>query len=276
MQMTLRTRLPLLFVISAVGIFASTISFLGPNFPVANTAKFGLQCNPAVDIGCVIGDPATYAPFSASITQPTASNSQYILTIQTNYGDPAKNLIPGIPDVVPSFVYESALGNSFFIGDFIMTVNGAIYGVVLHPHDGYAAGSLYLASGYQTSSQLLTGKAINIPNPNGNVLIAAGGTLAGVGTLTGAQTGNATTTAKYTLTDQFSAPANFLPTGTNFGIYFTSYACANGVLTGSGSFTGAGGGGQVPEPGTLALCAPILLLLAGFQAARRRMSQQAA
>ena len=268
--MSLYAKLPLLFGFMVLTTYASTILFVGPNFPVPNTAKFGLPCTLA-DIGCILGDPLAFEVFSASITQPTVSNPNWVLQIQTNYGNENSTpLIPGSPDVVPNY-FNTQVGGTFGIGDAIFTWNGNIYGVVLHPHDGYLAGDLYQAFGYQTSAQVeALGPHNAILNPNGNAWIAAGGSLIGAGTLTGGQTGDGITAARYTLTDQFSAPSNFLATGTTFGFYFTSYACANSVIVGSGGFTGGGGG--VPEPGTFFLCVPALLLL-GFRLARQRGPQ---
>ena len=88
------------------------------------------------------------------------------------------------------------------------------------------------------------------------VLLDAGGSLAGNGSLSGAETGNGVTTGLYTLTDDFSAPPGFLSTG-EFGIQISSYVCANGYITGTGSFPGE----PVPEPGTFLLLAPALIML---------------
>jgi hypothetical protein len=278
--MSLYKKLPLLFAVlfgATAVTYASTISFLGPDFPNPTTAKFGLLCNPATDIGCIIGDPTHFEVFGASITQPTGSNPKWVLQIQTNYGPPNVNLIPGSPDVVPAYVDPQVGGPggpAFFMGDAFFFWNGNTYGVIMHPHDGYLAGNIYLVTGQglsavQTAGQILGAAGILAQNPNGDVLLAAGGALAGTGILTGAATGDSVTSAHYTLTDQFMAPANFLANGTTFGFDFTSYACANSVVVGSGGFTGGGGGGGVPEPGTLFLCLPALLLL-GFRLARSK------
>jgi hypothetical protein len=277
--MSLYTKLPLLFGVlfgvTAV-TYASTITFVGPDFPIPNTAKFGMSCNPAIDIGCIIGDPTHFEVFGASITQPTGSNPNWVLQIQTNYGPPNVNLIPGSPDVVPAYVDPQVGGPggpAFFMGDALFFWNGNTYGVVMHPHDGYLAGNIYQVTGQgfgavQTAGQILGAAGIAAQNPNGDVLLAAGGSLFGAGVLTGAVTGDSTTSAHYTLTDQFMAPANFLALNTTFGFDFTSYACANSVVVGTGGFTG-GGGGNIPEPGTLLLCVPALLLL-GLRLARSK------
>jgi hypothetical protein len=55
------------------------------------------------------------------------------------------------------------------------------------------------------------------------------------------------------------APANFLSSG-DFEIQTSSADCANGYMTGPGSFVG-GGAGVAPEPGTLLLFASGLLLV---------------
>jgi hypothetical protein len=262
--MALRHRtLWLLFVVT-VTVFGAPITFTGPVFPKPGPTQ-GLPCNPVNDIGCIIGDPLVYEVFNAQLTAPTAGNPNWMLTIQTNYGDPLLDLIPGSPDVVPTFLYEPG-GSAFSMGDFLFTWNGSFYGVVLHPHDGYQAGNLYQASGFQTSGQLMAGKTFNIVNATFPIWLAAGGTQQGTGTLTGAVTGDGVNTGKYTLTANFSAPAGFLGTG-SFGIDFSSYVCGNGVLI--GSFT-SGGGGDVPEPTTLLLCLPGLLLV-GFRQHTRRL-----
>ena len=274
------TKLPLLFsfLLGATSItYATTITFVGPDFPNPTTLKFGQLCNPAVDIGCIFGEPKTFEVFSASITQPSGA-TPWVLQIKTNYGPSDVSLIPGNPNIIPAYVDQQVAGLSgqaFGMGDALFTWNGNTYGVVMTPHDGYLAGNMYVInsqgpSAVQTAGQILGAKGIMAVNPNGAVLLAAGGALAGTGAfvpITGA-TGDSTNTAHYTITDQFTAPANFLANGTTFGFDFTSYACANSVVVGNGGFTGGGGGG-VPEPATLFLCVPALLLM-GFRLARHR------
>src|ERR1700736_775649 len=108
--MSLNTKLPLLFSVlfgATTLTYATTITFIGPDFPNPTTAKFGLLCNPTTDIGCIIGDPTHFEVFSASITQPTGSNPNWVLQIKTNYGpgNPMnQTLIPGFPDVIPAYV----------------------------------------------------------------------------------------------------------------------------------------------------------------------------
>jgi hypothetical protein len=208
--------------------FANTISFTGPS-------------------DTIIGDPYYYDIFGVQLTQPTGSNSDWVATIETNYPE----TIPGSPDVVPPYVYN---GTPYGMGDLLFTWNGNDYGIVLTPHNGYAAGDLYEASGFLTSGQVMGAAAS--PRPSVPVLLAPGGSLAGVGFLSGAETGNGVTTGLYTVTDDFSAPAGFLSTG-EFGIQVSSYVCANGYITGSGSFPGE----PVPEPGTFLLLAPALVIV---------------
>ena len=261
-----RIKLLFLFTFTAVGAFASTVSFIGPVYPKDQGPgkAEGTLCNIS-DPKCILGEPPIFEVFGAQLTSPMGAMTQFTLTIQTNYGPPTSHLIPGSPDVVPSYVYAFGL-SPFFIGDFLIMSGGVNYAVVLHPHDGYAAGSIYKASDYQKAGVATMGQFMQ--NPNHNVLLSAGGTLVGSGTLTGAETGNGVTSAQYTLTDTFSAPAGFLSVGTPFSIDFSSYLCANGVLEGTGSFVG-GTGGQVPEPGTLLLMTP-LIALAGLRRFLRR------
>ena len=277
--MSLNKKLPLLFGVlfgATTLTYATTITFIGPDFPNPTTANFGLPCNPATSFNCIIGDPTHFEVFGASITQPTAANPNWVLQLKTNYGPPNVTLIPGSPDVVPAYVDAQVGGPggpAFFMGDALIFWNGNTYGVVMHPHDGYLAGNMYVVNApnaVQTAGQILGAQGIAAQNPNGAVLLAAGGTLAGAGSFiptTGA-TGDSVNTAHYTITDQFMAPANFLANGTTFGFDFTSYACANSVVVGTGGFTG-GGGGNIPEPGTVLLCVPALLLL-GFRLARAK------
>lgn len=260
--MSLRTNLALLVLTTAVAASAASVTFVGPT--------------PAKPGSLIIGDPLEYEVFGATLTQPTAGDPNWNLTIRTNYGDPTKNLISGSPAIIPPFLYGDGSG-PFTIGDFLILWNGNNYGVALTSHDGYAAGNLYRAgpAGYLTSGQIMDNPNPpfdkHSPNPSHNVLLAPGGTLLGTGILSGSQTGDGATAAKYTLVIQFSAPANFLGTG-DFSIDFSSYACANGILMGTGTFTG-GGGGDIPEPSTLFLSVPVLL--AGFHFARKHRRRAA-
>ncbi len=180
--MSLSTKLLLLLTTFGMASFANTISFTGPS-------------------DTIIGDPYYYDIFGVQLTQPTGSNSDWVATIETNYPE----TIPGSPDVVPPYVYN---GTPYGMGDLLFTWNGNDYGIVLTPHNGYAAGDLYEASGFLTSGQVMGAAAS--PRPSVPVLLAPGGSLAGVGFLSGAETGNGVTTGLYTVTDDFSAPAGFL------------------------------------------------------------------
>lgn len=204
---------------------AGTISFSGPSLPI-------------------IGDPLSFKIFGAQLTQPTLGNPDWVLTVETNYGV----TLPGSPNVIPDYTYNQI---EYGIGDFLIAWNGNDYGIVLSPHDSYTAGSLYSVSGFQTSGQVM---GIDSPRPSYPVLIAAGGTSLGAGSLSAAQTGNGVSAALYTITDDFSAPADFLSTG-NVTVDMSSYVCANGFLTGTENFDG------VPEPGTFLLILPILFAL---------------
>lgn len=255
-----------LFAVAISTASAATISFVGPVYPKDQGLgkAEGTPCS-ITDPKCILGEPSVFEVFGAQITQPTASNPLWTLTIETNYGPPDVNLIPGSPDVVPPYVYAPGF-SPFSIGDFLIQSGGVDYAVVLHPHDGYAAGSLYKASGYVTSTVVTMGQFVQ--NPNHNVQLAPGGMLVGAGTLTGSATGDSVNSAHYTLVDKFAAPANFL--SGPFTIDFSSYACANGIIEGGsgGGFTG-GVGGDVPEPTTALLVAPALFAAALFR--RRRM-----
>jgi len=219
-------------LMSAPAAFATTATFLGPFGPGAP----------------IVGAPLIFAIQSASLTEPSGGDPNFLLTIETNYGA----TIPGSPDVIPSFLVG---GVPYEIGDFLINWEGNSYAIVLSAHDGYTAGNLYAASGFQSSEQVLPLS----PRPLYPVWLDGGGTQEGVGALSGAQTGDGTTSALYTITDSFSAPAGFLANG-NFTVDFSSAICANGFLTGTADF-GIVPPPSVPEPGTIFLLMPALVVL---------------
>jgi hypothetical protein len=231
------TKLLLLLIVCAATVFGATINFPPSGQPI-------------------IGSPFDYEVYGAQLTQPTTTNPAWILQIETNY--PATIIGNDIPPVA----YGSPT-TFFSIGDFLIIWNGVDYGIVLAPHvkvalppvDGYTAGNLYQASGFQNSGSIMGTSGLSAsPNPSFPIWINPGGTQIGTGSVTVATTGDGLSAAKYTITVPFTAPANFLSTGT-FQISFSSYSCGNGVLTGGGGFS------EVPEPATLFLIGPALLLL---------------
>jgi hypothetical protein len=201
----------------------------------------------------VIGLPSQFEMFTLSLTQPTGGDPNWELSIQTNYG----TTLPGSPDI-PAWNYD---GNTFGMSDFLFTWNGGYYGVVLSPHDGYTAGDLYQATGFQTSGDVL-GDASPSTRAAVPVLLIGGGNLIGTGIVGASVTGNGNQTGMYTVTDSFSATAGLFDSG-EIDITESSWVCANGLITGSGDFSGS------PEPGTILQSIPALLL-SGFGVARRQ------
>jgi hypothetical protein len=223
--------------------FASTFSFSGPSY---QPSQGGGPCVPGTP-HCVIGDLLAFNIFGVELTQPSATNPNWILTIATNYG-----ATPGGSPVFPTFYLgglTSGPHGDFSIGDFLILSNNAFYAIVLSSHDGYTPGNLYKASGFLTSADVM-GDHVS-PRPEVPVWLAGGGSLLGTGALSVAKTGDGTSSALYTITDQFSAPADFLSKG-DFVFDFSSYVCANGFETGHG---------DVPEPRGLFLLVPVVLLV---------------
>jgi len=243
-----------------------TITFTGPEDVNGN------PCTPGITPSCIIG-PANGAPiyevFSLTITTPTAPGGTWTVSVDTDYG----TTIPSNATSIPVYTYLET-SDSFGIGDILFAWNGKDYGLVLTPHDGYAAGDLYVANTLQTSAQVLesgTPTAIpsdEIPRPTLNVLLGAGGSQVGTGkiTVTTNPGANGVNNGTYTITDSFTAPSNFLSSA--FTVYDSSYDCANGYLTGgNGGFTL---GAASPEPGSWLLILPGLVLLGVARMRKRR------
>ncbi len=191
-----------------------------------------------------------FAIQDVSLTTPSMPGGEWTVTIHTNYGAG----LPGPPggDVIPDF-------GSYAASDFLISWNGGFYGIVLHSHDGYTAGDLYQAAGFQTAGQV-RGDPSPDPAENRDVWLDAGGSLVGAGTVSAAGYGDGVTQAMYTITDTFQAPSDFL-LGGDFVIQMSSADCANGYITGQGTFPGPVQQAPVPEPEAVwlfAIIAPII------------------
>jgi hypothetical protein len=249
-----------LFAATALTSFGTTLSFPSSQDPSR-----------------INGGAAGYEVFGVTLSQPTSTNPDWVLTIDMNYaGEVSGNTfepfsVGGIPYTVGDFLIEQTVNN--------ITTD---YGIALSNHlngtDGsnYTPGDLYQVIppnprvalsgyGFQTSTALLGTSPGEGAFPT---WLAPGGTNIGNGTLTITDTGTGPdpTPYMYTVTDTFSAPAGFLGTNDPFTIYITSAICANGVLTGTGSYPPPP---SVPEPGTAAMMVSGLLLL-GFAGSRRK------
>jgi hypothetical protein len=192
----------------------------------------------------VIGPAAYFALQDMSLATPSTPGGEWTVTVHTNYGAG----LPGLPgDVIPDFGFYAA-------SDFLISWNGAFYGIVLHSHDGYIAGDLYQAAGFQTNGQVRHDPSPD-PGDNRDVWVDAGGSLAGTGTLSATGYGDGVTQASYTITDMFQAPDGFL-SGGDFVVQMSSADCANGYATGVGSVPNS----PVPEPEAVWLLATIVLI----------------
>jgi hypothetical protein len=234
---------------------SDTITWLGPRNPAT-----GLVCDPQTEGNCVIGDPLEFNISSASLTSPDIVGDNWKLEIQTNYGTP----LPGGSVVIPTFAYE---GKQFGMADFMIEWGGNFYGVILSAHDGYTAGNLYKADGFQTSGQVMgAAGVINIPRPNLFALLNPNGQLQGAGVITALANPGAdgVTQALYEVSVEFAAPVGFLGSGT-FTIYASSYVCDNGYITGDGDAFPPGEDeppSEIPEPPTSTLAIPLCVALA--------------
>ena len=196
----------------------------------------------------IIGEPILFDIFSAQLTSPSAGNWQ--LVINTNYG----GTIPIPPgNAIPTFLVGG--NTNYNLGDFLFVWQGNDYGIDFFGHDGYTPGDLYSVPSFLTSQQVLAEQGA-LPFSTGYlpVEIGTGGTQIGTGSFSVAATGDGTSSGLYTITENFSAPSNFL-SDNNFMIYMSSAICANGIIIGDSTDA------AVPEPGTWALCASAALLL---------------
>ena len=271
-----RTAFKLLTILtlSQIIAFAGTISLTNTINP-AN----GQACNPGTSVApangftgnCIDGAPIQFDIFSVSLTSPTTSGGTWKLEILTNYGPlgSGTNFIPAGSTSIPTYSYEN---KQVGIADLMIQSGSNFYGVVLTPHDGYTAGSLYQANGFQSSFRVMNevpkaaglSPVVEIPRPGLPALLNPNGTKIGNGSLlAGPNGGNGISAALYKISVEFAAPVNFLTTG-SFTIYAASYVCDNGYMTGSfDAFAPltVTPPASIPEPSTWTLLIPAALLI---------------
>lgn len=179
----------------------------------------------------VIGDQLKYDIQDLSLTGPSFGAGPFELIVDTNYGVS----LPGSPDLIPSFIEQGFA--TLWMSDFLIQQGGFYYGVVLSPHDGYIAGDVYLASGFQNSIYF---------NPGVPVSIVPGGVQIGTGTLSAAPNVgcNGVNCAEFRVTDTFylDPPLRFIDETAPFTVLMSSATCANGWLFAEES--------ESPEPAT--------------------------
>lgn len=304
--MSLRAKVFSLFAFTGVAAFANllTFSLTGPDVGIT---QGGGPCTGS-NLPCIVGGASTYEIYSLTLQELSngASGSTWGLDVQTNYPAPGPPTSPiftsgsnsWLQDVTdPGFAGNSFDANPglFNMGDLLIFnssySNPVVGGVVLSDHIfGTAPGTLILNSTaiansafLQTSCFALTGNTtcgpsgsyrldgvdpvwlLNNPNVNTNT---ASGEIAFLNSSVPSGLPSyctAGTQATFTVCDTFSAPQNFLSTGTPL-FDLTSFVCDNGDINGSGAT------GGVPEPRSLFLLIPGLLLAAHFVRRRYRLT----
>ncbi|HJT88786.1 MAG TPA: PEP-CTERM sorting domain-containing protein [Bryobacteraceae bacterium] len=229
-------KLLFLLALTAVAAFADTFTI------TATDPNFGTVADH------IFGDPLHYAIQDVTLQGPTNMVGPWTLTVDTNYAVP----LPGSPEVIPGFVD----GVNLFMGDFLVQQGSNFFGVVLHAHDGYTAGDLYQAAGFQNSV---------FYNPGKPVSLDGGGTLIGQGTVSAAANPgcNGVNCAEFKVTDVFNLNAlgTFIDPNSPLTFSMASATCANGLLNGDDA--------PVPEPGSVALLGTVGILF-GFVLWRRK------
>lgn len=217
-----------IYLMSALCTCADTLVVPGP---------FGATDGP------VFGPAAEFALQDVSLTTPPSPGGAWTVIIHTNYGVP----LPGAPgDVIPDW-------RSYAAADFLISWNGGFYAIVLNAHDGYSAGALYQADGFQTAEQVRLDTSVDtVGSPD--VWLDAGGSLVGTGTVSAAPYGDGITQASYAITDTFYAPDSFL-LGGDFVIQTASADCGNALVLAESRFPAA-----VPEPQSVWLAATAMLI----------------
>ena len=216
-NMTLIGKLLLGLAVTLPRLSALEIDVLDPTF--------GLGSDP------VVGGPLIYAIQDLSLTWPSFGAGPFELVVDTNYGVP----LTGWPDVIPSFTEQSSV--TLRMGDLLIQQGGFYYGVVLSPHDGYVAGDVYLAAGFQNT--LVFGRGVPVSLLPGGFQIATGTVSAApnIGC-------DGVNCAEFRVTDTFNLdpPFGFIDENAPFTVRMASATCGNGSLFAEES--------EVPEPGT--------------------------
>ena len=199
--------------------------------------NFGTNADP------VVGDPLFFAIQNLSLQGPdSGTGGPFSLVINTNYAVP----LPGSPDVVPSFVFNTFA--TLQLGDLLIEQGGNFFGVVMSPHDGYVAGDVYQSDGFALSTFF---------NPGIPVSLNPGGTQVGSGTVSAAPNlgcvgfdNGKTNCAEFRITETFTLNPGVVLINLNnpFLVMMSSATCANGILMLEEN-------GGVPEPASVWLIA---------------------